>query len=122
MGATPRILVGPGISAKASLAPAIAAGGPPMALTSRMFRMLSDECGGSVTAMAWLAKRVSYATKPTLVNLEMDSGESKTIVLAPRDWTQEKTAGFIAGLHDEIEAEFGHVSRVYSLDQMGRPA
>lgn len=91
--------------------------GKPVLLTHRSWLLLIRESGGrQERALQFLMKQGGKANIPVLLNLEFDDGTSKTISLA-RGWTEERLAGYMAGLHQELEAEFGEVERVYSLNE-----
>jgi hypothetical protein len=119
MSAIPRIIVGPGISIKRSLKVALSVDGPPFLLTYRAYTHVRAECGGSdKAAWRWLGQRAKYGSRPLFVNVENPDGTSHTIALAPRGWSPEKRKGYVGGLDETLEAEFGEVSRIWNPDEV----
>jgi hypothetical protein len=49
--------------------------------------------------------------RPIAVN-PPTSTDSRTMLLAPRSWSQERLAGWVAGRRDELEAAFGEATPV----------
>jgi hypothetical protein len=45
--------------------------------------------------------------RPLGVNVPTADGNSQSMLLAPRGWTQERLAGWVADHHEAIEAQFG---------------
>lgn len=117
MSAIPRISVGPGVSMKRSLKAALAADGPALLITARAYSHVRAECGSDQAAWHWLAQRARYGSRPIFVNVEDPDGTSTTVALAPHGWTPEKLAGYVGGLGEMLEEEFGEVSRVWNPDQ-----
>jgi hypothetical protein len=91
--------------------------GKPVLLTTRAWRTLVAESGHRPErALAFLEKHGAEADKPVLLNLQNEDGTSQTVALA-RGWSQERLMGYVAGMHEELEAKFGEISRTYSLDK-----
>jgi hypothetical protein len=42
---------------------------------------------------------------------------SYTLVAGPSDWTREKLLGYVAGRHAELEAAYGRIARVRSIEE-----
>ncbi len=82
------------------------AGDALVCVTVRMFGDLARELGSYDRATRFLAKVATDIGRPVAVNFEAPDG-SRTIVLAPHDWTQERTAGWVAARHDALERQFG---------------
>lgn len=53
--------------------------------------------------------------RPIAVNLPTDDG-SRTVFVAPRDWTEERLRGWVAGRHEELGAAFGPATPVRMED------
>ena len=96
---------------RAAMASSVPLGG----LTSRGYRQLVDECGGEKQALRFLVKTVERSAKPLVVNLATSESTSTTLALAPRNWTEQRLAGFLAGHRELLEAEFGEIARISAL-------
>lgn len=95
-----------------TMATAIQAGlrsGVPMVLTFAALRDLGRELGGPEKAAAWIMEQVKAAGKPLGVNIPTADGGSETVFYAPDGWTQERLAGWVGGMGETLEAEFGAV-------------
>ena len=90
----------------------VARTGPLVVLTGRLFRDLSDELGGTESAMRHLLRVSENAQKQIAVNFETGEGTSRSVFLAPRSWTPERLQGWVAGHHDTIKAMFGAATSV----------
>ena len=89
---------------------------PCLVLTGRALLDLAAELGGGQDGAArFLVGLAGTVGRPIGVNLPAADGSSRTAFLAPRSWTEERLAGWIAGHHAELEAEFGVVARVGSV-------
>ena len=89
------------------------------ALTYRAYLQLVDECGDYERAVTWLAEQAERFQKPILLNLEHADGNSTTITIPPKDWSEERLLGWIGGYADVLEAEFGAIG---SINGVGRAA
>ncbi len=85
---------------------------PLVVVKQAALRDLSRELGGYEAATRFLADLAHEHGKPIGLNVETGPDTSSAAFLAPRDWTQERLAGWIAGHHQELESEFGQVARV----------
>jgi hypothetical protein len=83
-----------------------------VAVTHRAWSHLRRDCGGDKRAAQWLASLATEAGKVVAVNFELKDGGSRTMFLAPKDWSEEKLRGYIGGLGEEVEAIFGPVAGV----------
>ncbi len=110
MGSTARILAAPASMVDAIRAAARAA--PMLCLTGRAFADLAAELGGMDTAVTYLLELAESIGKPLGINFETGAETSRTAFIGPRSWPEDKLAGWIAGHHAELEAEFGQVARV----------
>jgi hypothetical protein len=79
---------------------------PLLVLTHRALADLEAELGSYEAAYRHLARVAERAGKPLGVNFPTAEG-SWTCFLAPKGWSEERLAGWVAGHHDEIEAAFG---------------
>lgn len=88
-----------------------AAHAPTVVLTARIAAQLEREFRGHKRLVRWLVDLATAAGRPLAMHAAAgDAGQ--TIVIPPRDWTPERTAGWIAGRHAELEAQFGPITRV----------
>jgi hypothetical protein len=91
--------------------------GKPVLLTHRAWRTRVAESGRRPErALQFLCKVGGEYNRPVLLNLQNEDGTSQTIALA-RGWSQERLAGFVGAMHEELAEEFGEISRMYSLDR-----
>ncbi|HZO26700.1 MAG TPA: hypothetical protein VFH48_12010 [Chloroflexota bacterium] len=82
---------------------------PLMVLTGRALADLADladELGGPEAAMRHLTHVATNTGRPIGCNLPTAEGSS-TLFVAPKGWTPERLAGFVAGHHAELEAQLG---------------
>jgi hypothetical protein len=82
-------------------------GGPLVCVTGRAFGDLCDELGSDEAAVRHLARVAANTQRPILVNFATGPNTSRMVAVGPKDWTDEKTAGWVAGRHTELEAAFG---------------
>ena len=82
------------------------AGGPLVCVTHRAYADLVAELGSDEAAFRCLVKLAGNTRRPIAVNLPAPDG-STTVFIAPRDWTEERLAGWAAGHHEALEATFG---------------
>jgi hypothetical protein len=80
-------------------------------LTSRAVRELRQELHTWERVGEWAAELATRLNRPVALNLPDRDGSSRTMVLAP-NWSHERLAGYVAGRHEELEAEFGPIARV----------
>ncbi len=85
---------------------------PLVALTTNSFRDLLTELGDEratmTYTMTYLIDESTKHAKPIAINLEDKSG-SKTIFIAPRDWSEERLSGWVATAKPALERHFGDV-------------
>ena len=81
-------------------------GGPLVCVTGRMFDELAAELGGYDRAARYLVKVATNIGRPLAVNIPTTDG-SRTVVVGPKGWTQERTAGWVAARHEALERQFG---------------
>ncbi len=91
--------------------------GPLVAVTGRAYLELAYELGGDEAVARHLARVATNSGRPILVNFPTGSDTSRTIVVGPKGWTEEKTAGWVAARHRELEAAFGPATPV-SLEDL----
>ena len=102
----------------ASLARASARdGGPLVCVTGRAWADLADELGGDEAAVRYLVKVAGNTGRPICVNLPTGTETSTTVFVAPRDWSEERLRGWVAGRHHELEAAFG-AATVRSMEDL----
>src|SRR3954471_70894 len=90
-----------GISAAETIAQA-ARVVPFMVISDRLFVELAEELGSEQEATRHLTRIATNTGRPIGVNVEGDDGESTTACIAPKGWTSERLAGWIAGRHEEL--------------------
>ncbi len=100
------VTVDPSALSMAASIRAAAQAAPFLCLTTRALRNLAHELGGHEAAADFLLTIGEEIGHPIGVNLERQDG-SQTVFIAPRDWTEERLAGWIGGHHQELEAQFG---------------
>lgn len=81
----------------------VACAGSTVSLTHRMFNDLAEELGSHDAASRWLVDLAQEVDRPMFVNFPTGPETSSTVALAPFWWGEEGLAGYIAGLHQEIE-------------------
>ncbi len=81
-------------------------------VTSRMFGELEHELGGAEAAARHLARVATNSGRPVCVNFSTGPDTSRTIVIGPKGWTEEKTAGWIAPHREALEAAFGEATPI----------
>jgi hypothetical protein len=93
------------------------AGAAPLVLVNRrMLVELADELGGQEQTGRFLLDVVERIGRPIGVNVPAADGNSRSMFLAPRGWTQTRLAGWVAGHHNEIEGVFGPAVPVAEVD------
>jgi len=93
------------------------AGLAPLTVVSvRMLIELSDELGGHEAAGMFLLSVAEDLGRPIGVNVPTLDGNSRSMFLAPKGWSQERLAGWVAGRHQEIETAFGPATPVKETD------
>ena len=88
-------------------------GGPLVCVTGRAYLDLVAELGSDEAAARHLARVATNSGRPLLVNFETGADTSRTIVIGPKGWSEQKTAGWIAGRHAELEAAFGDATPIW---------
>ena len=78
----------------------------PCVISPRLYAELVAELGSDEAAAAFLVDLSKRLDKPLLLNLKTAEG-STTVALAPPSWSRERLAGYLGGLHQELEAMFG---------------
>ncbi len=86
---------------------------PLLVITHRSLADLADELGGYEQAARRLLTIATNAGKPIGVNAPTGPDSSRTWLVSPKDWTQEKAAGWIAAHHAELERAFGDATPVW---------
>jgi len=102
-------------SAAVSIASAIrvaAEAAPLLVITGQAFDDLGAELGGEEAAATFLLALAEEIGHPLGLNVPTDSATSSTAFIPPRGWSTERVAGWVAGRHQELERQFGVVSRV----------
>ena len=88
-------------------------GGQPSALvTERFFDALSAELGGSRAAAEFSVYIANKSGRPIGYNFSKGDGESRTVFMSPRGWSQERLSGYVAAHHEALEHLFGDATPV----------
>lgn len=85
-------------------------------LSASTFLELSDELGGLEGALLFLVDVATANKTPIALNLPTTAdpdGPSTTLCVPPKGWSQERVSGWVAARHQELEAIFGQVERIY---------
>jgi hypothetical protein len=82
---------------------------PTVVLTAASLGQLSRELKGYRRAVRYLADLATECNRPIGMHAEHASG-GRTVFIPPRHWTPERLAGWIAGRHADIEAQFGSIA------------
>jgi hypothetical protein len=100
----------------------VARAGSTVSLTHRMFADLAAELGDHDAACRWLVDLAQEVDRPVLVNMPTGPDTSTTVALAPFWWGEERLRGYVGGLREEIEEQFGPaVVRPPGGGEHGRP-
>ena len=94
---------------------AAAEAAPLLVITAAALSDLAAELGSFEAAMAELLAVAEAIGHPVAVNLPTGADSSSTAFVAPRSWSEERLKGWAAGHHQELEAQFGMVSRVQQI-------
>ena len=90
----------------------MAGAAPLLCLTSRALGDLADELGSMEAAADFLLEVAESIGHPIAVNVPTGPDASSTTFLPPKGWSEERLAGWVAGKHEELEREFGQVTRL----------
>ena len=85
---------------------------PLLCVTGRALLDLAAELGGVDAAAAFLLAVAEEVGRPVAANVPTGPDTSSTAFVSPPGWTGERLAGWVAGHHAELAAEFGEVVRV----------
>ena len=85
----------------------VARAGIVVGLTAAMFHDLATEVGGHDAACRWLIDLATETNRPITVNVPTGKDTSTTTAIAPKSWTEERLRGWIGGMHEELEEQFG---------------
>ena len=81
-------------------------------LTGQLMGDLAGQLGSVDAAVRFLVDLAGEIGRPLGVNVVTGAGTSSTAFIPPRSWSEERLAGWVAGHHRELAAEFGEVTRV----------
>jgi hypothetical protein len=71
------------------------------------FCQLGRELGGQGAAMSWLRELVATTGRPLAFSTPSCELAAETHIFTPSDWNEERTLGWLGGLHEEVEAVVG---------------
>ena len=109
---TLRVVADPAAVSMADAIRAMASTAPLFVITAQALGDLTDELGSMDAALGYLLRLAEDLGHPIGVNIATGADRSSTAFLAPRSWSDERLAGWIAGHHQALEAELGPVVRV----------
>jgi hypothetical protein len=89
---------------------ASAALGVPVVLTDRALRELIRELGDPEQTGRYLFGLATASGKPIAVNVETGPDASRTHVVAPDGWSEDKILGWAGGMRPHLERAFGPVA------------
>ena len=104
------------VSPAKSLAVAARASDALVCVSGRMFDELAAELAGYDRATRYLVKIATNVGRPLAVNIPTADG-SRTVVVGPKGWAQERTAGWVAARHEALERMFG-AATVRSMEEL----
>jgi hypothetical protein len=110
MTAAPHVFIGGNVRPSEALR-RIAPRVPVCVVTHRLLADLEAELGSARRAARFLVKLATRTNKPVMVNGPTETG-SRTMVIPPKAWSEEKVLGWIGGHHETFEAELGPVSSI----------
>jgi hypothetical protein len=84
-------------------------GCPLVVLTPRLVAQLERECGSAEKLAAWVLKLVTRRRRPLAFH---DPEQGRTWVWAPPGWSGERTTGYLAAHHEELEGVLGPITRI----------
>jgi hypothetical protein len=87
-----------------------AAHGPTVVLTARSLAQLEREFRGHKRMVRWLVDLATDCNRPIGMHVET-ARSGRTVFVPPRHWSPERLAGWVAGRHAELEAQFGEITR-----------
>ena len=83
-----------------------------LVLTGRAAGDLADQLGSVDAAVRFLVDLATEIGRPIGLNAETGEGRSQTMFVAPKGWSEQRLAGWVAGRHAELESEFGDIAGV----------
>jgi hypothetical protein len=84
--------------------------GPLVSVLGRALDDLAAELGGDEAAIRHLLRVATKTGRPIAVNVPTGAETSTTLFVAPKDWTQQRTDGWVAARHEVLERQFGPVT------------
>jgi hypothetical protein len=88
-----------------------AAHAPTVVLTGRSVALLTRELKGYRRAVRYLVDLATATNRPIGMHAEHATG-GRTVFIPPRHWSPERLAGWIAGRHEELAAQFGEIAQI----------
>ena len=83
-----------------------------LVLTGQVAGDLADQLGSVDAAVRFLVDLATEIGRPIGLNAETDEGRSQTMFVAPKSWSEQRLAGWVAARHQELESEFGAIAGV----------
>jgi hypothetical protein len=81
----------------------------PMMLGPGMFHDLVRLTGGGEETVRFVADLARELGRPIVLNVPQPDGSSSSVAIGPPDWSQEKVAGYVGGMHEALAEQFGPV-------------
>ena len=117
MSGTLRVAVDAGAVSVARSIAAAARLAPLLVITHRALADLADELGGYEPAARRLLAIATDADRPIGVDAPTGPDTSRTWFVAPKHWTREEVADWVAAHHEALERQFGAASVVTEEDE-----
>ncbi len=115
---TARVAFDPAAVSPSRALAAVARTAPLVVVTHRAWADLCAELGDGDAAVRHLARVASRTNKPIAVNLPRGEDDSTTVFVPPREWSEERLRGWVAGHHEDLEAAFGPVAGIRNLEEL----
>jgi hypothetical protein len=82
---------------------------PTVVLTARSLAQLEREFRGHKRMVRYLVDLATECNRPIGMHAEHATG-GRTVFIPPRHWSPERLAGWIAGRHVDLAAQFGPIA------------
>ena len=93
---------------------------PLLVVKQRAFADLAAELGSMEAAVGELLSIAESVNRPIAVSVPTGEDMSSTVFISPRGWTEERLVGWVGGHHQELERQFGEVTRMGNRAQRHR--
>jgi len=107
-----RVTVDPSAVSAAAAIRAAAAAAPLLVVGGRALADLAAELGGHEAAATFVLELAESVGRPVGLNMPAGGGTTSTMFISPRSWSPARTQGWVGGHHQELEQQFGRVTRM----------